>query len=504
MSTDRSAYLERARDAARYTIPTLVPPAGKNNGGRLRHGYSNFGARCVNTLAARYLMALLPARQSFFRYTLEDKVLQEMGAELISEVELALSKVEDAVQADIETTPTRTPLGEACKHLLVAGNVLLYDLPEGGLKTYALHSYVVERDGTGTWTRLVAEDHMSYVSLPQKVRAVVDAAQAGRAPEKTITVFTGVFRTKDNFKVWQEVMGKVVPGSEGTYPLDACPWMPLRGIPVDGESYGRGHVEDYLGYFISLEGLTAALVKGSAAMAKLVYLRKPTSTTKASTVAKAETGDIVDGNPEDIAPLQANKAADFREVREMIGDLKEELAFAFGLSSAVQRNAERVTAEEIRRVAQDLDTQNGGSYSALSQDLQLPLLRSRVRRLQRQRKLPALPESSLRPMIVTGLDALGRGAELDNLREFVRDVVDLGGPEALRIYLHFDDLLRRLTTARGIKAEGLIKDAATVAQEAQAQQMQALVQHLGPNAVTQMGQLAKAGMAPTNPTATPA
>lgn len=45
------------------------------------------------------------------------------------------------------------------------------------------------------------------------------------------------------------------------------------------------------------------------------------------------------------------------------------------LNSAVQRNGERVTAEEIRYVAGELEDTLGGVYSLLSQELQLSLIR---------------------------------------------------------------------------------------------------------------------------------
>lgn len=503
LATERSPYLERARDASKHTLPHLIPPAGKTSGSRLRHGYSNFGARCVNSLASKYQMSLLPARQAFFRYVLEDSVLEKLQAqaqkELLTEVEAGLAKVEAAILTDIDTTPTRGPAGEAMKHLLVAGNVLVHDLPRGGLRTYGIQSYVVERDGAGQVLTHICEDHVSPNALPLEIRDQVKAIiKARNSREKTVCIYTGVFRRDDKWHVWQEVEGIEVPESRGSYPLDASPWMALRFTPVDGESYGRGHVEDYLGYFVSLEGLTAALVKGVAALSKVIYLRRPTSPTRARVVTSAETGDVVDGNPEDIKPLESgSKAVDLSQAREMIRDLKEELSFVFALHSAVQRNAERVTAEEIRFMAQELDSNNGGAYSTLALDFQMPLLTSRRARLSRTGKLPSLPKKALRPMIVTGLDALGRGAELDNLRALVKDVVDLGGPQALETYLHFDDLLKRLTTARGVKPAGLIKDAAVVAQEQQQKQMAQMVQHLGPNAITQMGQLAKQGGMPT-------
>lgn len=502
LSTERSPYLLRARDCAKYTLPTLLPMEGKTSGAKLRNGYSNFGARCVNSLSSKLLLALLPARQSFFRFQVEDHLLEQLGGEKVrADVEKALAKRESVCQAEIEATPTRTPAGEAVKHLLVGGNVLVYMVPAGGLKVYPLHSYVCLRDDSGNVLRVIAEDRVSPLTLPDSIRGQVAARLLQRnSVEKTVIVYTGVFRLGNQWRVWQEVEGLKVPGSEGTYPLDASPWMPLRWTPVDGESYGRSMVEDYLGYFISLEALTGALVKGTAVAAKVVYLRNPNGKTKAAALTRSETGDVIDGAPEDVHALQSEKAQDFRTAREMINDLKEELSYAFALNQAIQRNAERVTAEEIRFMAQELDSLLGGIYSTLSLEFQLPFLRRLILQLERKGRLPAVPKKALRPVIVTGLDALGRGAELDNLRALVKDIVDLGGPQALDTYVSFDDLLKRLSTARGVKADGLIKPAEVVAQEQAQKQQLAMVQHLGPNAINQIGQLAQKGMAPQVPT----
>ncbi|MFN3914744.1 MAG: portal protein [Aquabacterium sp.] len=499
LSTDRSPYLQRARDCSKYTIPTLVPQQGTTGGRKLRSGYSNFGARCVNSLSAKLLLAVLPARQSFFRLTVTDDVLRQMGGtKLRAEVEKALGSMEQVIQADIESTNTRTPTGEGIKHLLVAGNVLLHVLPSGGVKVYPLHSFVCHRDGEGSVLSIIAVDKVSPSTLPDSVRGAVKAKLIERSHhERTIEVYTGIFRQGNHWKVYQEVEGIMIPESQGHYPLDASPWLPLRWTPVDGESYGRSMVEDYLGYFISLEALTAALVKGTAVAAKVVYLRNPNGVTKAAAVTRAETGDVVDGRIEDINALQSQKAQDFSTTRQMIADLKEELAYAFALNQAIQRNAERVTAEEIKFMAQELDSTLGGHYSTFSLEFQQPFLRRKMVDLERQGKLPALPKRAIRPVIVTGLDALGRGAELDNLRAFVRDVVELGGPQALETYLDFGDLLKRLATSRAIQSDGLVKDPAQVAAELQQKQMQQMIQHLGPNAINQAGQLVKTGMAPS-------
>ena len=52
----------------------------------------------------------------------------------------------------------------------------------------------------------------------------------------------------------------------------------LRFNSVDGEDYGRGRVEEFLGDLKTLEGLSQALVEGSAAAAKVIFLVSPSST----------------------------------------------------------------------------------------------------------------------------------------------------------------------------------------------------------------------------------
>lgn len=503
LTGDRAPYLTRARDCSRYTLPWLVPASGASGATKLRTTYSSFGARCVNSLASKLLLALFPARQAFFRLAVSKELEAELGGkQMQAEIQKALASVESEVMEDINSSNIRAPVGEAIKHLLVAGNVLVYMHPDGATKLFPLNSYVVQRDASGNPITIIMVEKLAIAALPDEVKSVIrekvksrKSVNADRIDDEEVEVYTGLFLKGGTWEVHQECEGQLVPSSKGTYPVDACPWLPLRWIVDPTGDYGRGLVEDYLGHLVSLESLTASLVKGTAVAAKVIFLRNPNAVTKATKLTQAETGAVVDGKEGDVIALQVDKRADFAAARELIGELKEELAYAFVLNQAIQRNAERVTAEEIRFMAQELDSTLGGNYSTLAVEFQLPLLRVRMAQMQKSGKLPSLPKGSIRPIIVTGLDALGRGADLDNLRALVSDVVDLGGPESLQTYMNFDNLLTRLATARGVVTEGLIKSKEEVAAEMQQQQQQALIQQLGPNAINQLGGLAKEAMA---------
>lgn len=76
------------------------------------------------------------------------------------------------------------------------------------------------------------------------------------------------------------------------------------------------------------------------------------------------------------------------QIAKMTADaIESRLSYAFMLNSAVQRSGERVTAEEIRYVANELEDTLGGIYSILSQELQLPLANTLLNILSKRVKL---------------------------------------------------------------------------------------------------------------------
>ena len=142
------------------------------------------------------------------------------------------------------------------------------------------------------------------------------------------------------------------------------------------------------------------------------------------------------------------------------------MSYAFLLNTAIQRDAERVTAQEIRYMAQQLETAMGGIYSLLSQEFQLPLVTILMKRMSQANEIPSLPKNSVKPTIITGVEALGRGNDLQKLREFVAEVANLAqvNPQIVQT-LNTQDLIKRIATGLGIDTEGLVKSEEELAQE---------------------------------------
>ena len=226
----------------------------------------------------------------------------------------------------------------------------------------------------------------------------------------------------------------------------------------------------------SLEGLTRAILEGSSASAKMLFLVAPNGTTRASSIAKAPNGAIIEGSSGDVSVLQANKFADFRVSFEMMNRIEQRLQYAFLLNSSVQRQAERVTATEVQLVAQELQDALGGVYGILTTEFQLPYINAKINILREQKLLPDLPKKIVRPKIIVGLEALGRASDRIRLLQFMQDLAGTLGADVLAQHINLDDAIKKFAIANGVDTQGLLKDQEQIQQEQQQAQQQQLAQ----------------------------
>ena len=473
---ERESYLQRARDCAKLTIPSLIRDSGDNHSTSYETPFQSIGARGVNHLASKLLLTLLPPNSPFFRLTVDDfDVEQLVGPDQRGPVEEGLAKVERSAMQEVETLALRVPTFEALKHLITTGNCLLYLPEDQGMRVFHLDRYVVKRDPMGNLLYIITKENLSAKTLTQEAREAIGLPPpeetSPESREKPYELYTYVCDKGSHWHIHQEIGRVPIPDSYGKFPKDKNPFIPLRFSRVDGESYGRGLVEEYLGDLRSLEALTQAIVEGSAAAAKVLFLVRPNGTTRINTLAKSPNGAIVQGDANDVATLQLDKSQDFRIALDTITQVRDRLSFAFLLNSSVQRNAERGTAEEVRFMAQELESALGGVYSVLSQEFQLPLVNILLQRLVKAKKMPKFPKDTVKPQIVTGIEALGRGQDLNKLAQFLEYLGPLG-PEAIMQNLNLDDYIDRLGASLGIDTGGLIKTPEQKAQEAQQAQAQ--------------------------------
>ncbi|MDT8900644.1 portal protein [Anaeroselena agilis] len=459
LAAKREPYIRRAEEAALYTIPSLFPKEGSNGTTEFRKPYQALGARGLNNLTAKILLAMFPPNTTWFRLGATEKakeeVKQQIGEDAASELDHRLSLREQKIMRYHETRQFRVTLGEAIKQLLMAGNGCLFMPPkEGGIKLYKLSSYVCERDGLGNVFNLIAEDVLAYAALPDAVQELISRGSSQHSPDQEVKIYTRTFLQDDRWISYQEVDGQSIPDSGQDYPKDLSPWIPLRMSKVDGESYGRGYIEEHIGDLESYDRLCQAMLEYAAIAAQIKFLVNPNGQTQARRLVNSKNGDYIPGRKQDVEALTLDKFADFRTAKEQADTLAAGLSMSFLLNSAVQRQAERVTAEEIRFVARELEDTLGGIYSLLSQELQLPLVRRSVVQLQTMGELEELPKGTVEPTITTGLEALGRGHDLEKLKTFLSYME--GIPEAAS-YMKLGGLLTMVATALSMDISSLVR-----------------------------------------------
>ena len=486
-SGERQSYLDRGRDASALTIPSLLPEEGSTSSRRFPTPYQSIGARGVNNLASALLLSLLPPNAPFFRLQLEESAereLESLDPKIITEIEDSLSSIERSVMDEIERSGVRTGLFDAVRHLVVTGNALLY-FPDGGnMRVVHLDRYVVKRCPLGFVRMVILMESVSPAMLPEAIR---DRLGDGLSYDDHIDMYTGmVTRNDGKIEVYQEISGEEVEGSRRVMDAQDAPFIPLRMSRVDSESYGRGYVEQYLGDLQSLEGLTKAIVEGSAAAAKILFLVNPNGTTRARTLSESPNGAIREGNANDVSVLQSQKASDFSVALNTTRDIKERLAYAFLLLEGSIRNADRVTAEEVRLVTQAVERQLGGIYSILSRELSMPLVTLVMNKMKKEGALPGLPDDKIKPVIITGIEALGRGNDLNRLDTYLAGIGQLLGPEVLQTYVDVSEYLKRRALALGIDTKGLVRSPEELAQMQAMQQQQAMAQQMAPQIAAQM------------------
>ena len=496
LTSQRSMFLSSAQDCSKLTLPYLITEdtSSRQNYKTLITPWQSVGAKVVVTLAAKLMLALLPPQTTFFKLQIrEDKLGTELPPEMRSELDLSFSKIERLIMEYIAASNDRVVIHQALKHLIVGGNALIY-MGKDGLKNYPLQRYVVNRDGDGNVLEIVTKELIS--------RKILDLGPLESDPTKPnddgktspngddVEVYTCVKLDEDNgrWKWHQEVFDKIIPGSHSTAPKNASPWLPLRFNTVDGEDYGRGRVEEFIGDLKSLEGLSQALVEGSAAAAKVVFLVSPSSTTKPKTIAEAGNGAIVQGRPEDVAVIQVGKTADFQTAANMAQQIERRISDAF-LTMNV-RQAERVTAEEVRLTQMELEQQLGGLFSLLTVEFLIPYLNRTLLVLTRSNQIPKIPKDLARPSIVAGVNALGRGQDRESLVAFLTTISQAMGPEMMMQHINPIEAIKRLATSQGIDVLNLVKTEQQIGQDRQKMMMQQAQQSL----VGQAGQFASTAM----------
>lgn len=481
----RQGTLDKNRKCAELTIPSILPESGHTEDSDLPQPYQSEGANGVNQMAAKLLLSMFPPQIPNLTFEVSEEILEEFEREdpnIREEVVQRMLSAERIVQEELEISGARPKLYNALRYSVAVGEGCIFIPDDGPPKVFRQDKYVVCRDDSGKIRELIIKELFDRSVLSEEQLAAYDSlggqgqeAVSATNKDDSVTVFTYVTFdwAKDEVKGCQYIGNNKVSDTDVTYKASESPWVVARWNEVDGENYGRGHVEENFGDLNTLEMLRKSLALSTAIAAKTVFLVNPNGVTNIKKLAETPLGGFVAGHPEDVNPLRIEKANDMQTALVLIQDITQQLRMVFLRNSAIQRQAERVTAEEIRLMAEELDVGLGGQHSRQSQEFQRPVMLRYVARARAKNKLPEFPKDVVKIKISTGLDAIGRGQNLGKLERGLQVLSVI--PDAIS-ELNIGNLVKRVFNSLGVDTDGLLKSAEQkqaemeAAQQAQAQQ----------------------------------
>lgn len=452
LNNKRRGLITRCEKYSAYTIRKICPHDGYDeNNTELQHDYQSVGAQATRHVVSKLMLALFAPSRPAMRLELDPSAKEQLAAVNMSEADitdtLAASEKEAWKGIDREAG-MRPTLYEILTHLVVTGNVL-QDTSGDKMRAIGLKHYVVKRSQTGKVIELITKDCLEFDELEDNVRAVVP----GKKPDDKVDFYRWVQLRDGKYQMTQWVDRQVLPKNfNGLWPEDDLPLRPLTWDLADGNDYGTGLVEDYQGDFGSLSMLSEALVTSAILASEFRWLCSPAGMTKPEDMERSENGAVLPGQEGDLTLINAGTATAVPHLQATASEYINRIGRGFLLASAVTRNAERVTAEEIRMQAQELETSLGGAYSRIAVDMQTPLAMYLLKKIGF-----SLKGKAIRPAIVTGLDALSRASDLDNLKLFIGDLASIGSlPPNIIGMLNIERVTKALAAGRGLSASEYI------------------------------------------------
>jgi hypothetical protein len=321
------------------------------------------------------------------------------------------------------------------------------DMSGESLQFVSLRDYVVRRNAKGVPTCIIIKEFVRYDDLEEDAQKAYSAVR-GVCQDytelhtyKQIKLVKGMYRETfavEDVDLGDKYVGKYQPEN---LPYRALTWrLPLR------QHYGVGRAEEYANDLATNDGLSEAQADGAILASQFKWLVSPSGMTRPEDLSGAVNGAVIPGVDGDLALVFANVGQQLQTVLAISQDYQRRLGAGFLLSSAVTRDAERVTAEEIKIQVMELESSLGGVYSRLALSIQQPLALWLIRKAKVNIK-----GTKITPTVITGLDAISRNGDLERMRAFLADTAQLDAIQPqTRTKLNENNIISDMAAGNGV------------------------------------------------------
>jgi hypothetical protein len=392
---------------------------------------------------------------------------------MISEVRTMLSSGADLINREIEAQDIRRHVFGLVDYQLVVGSCIMEKVPKRAIKVHGLRNIAVTLDDTGEAIRLCVFEELNR--LPEGVVGV--EPKPLEDTYELYTMSTWIAQSK-KWEVVQEIDGIVV--SSKTYSDKKHPFS-YQGMNWNiGEPLHRPYIEDFIGTISSYDKLSKALTDGALIASKsLTFVDERGGRTRKKTVAESANGAVIDGRADDVTSFQHQKNYDFQVPMQVRAEARAELEDVFLAKNSITRQAERVTAEEIRQMAQELETALAGVYATVANRITKRIVTWIMDEL-------GIDFKTIDVKIITGLNALGLNNEIMKLDGFLTRLAQM----EKMAWVKDKELIDRYAEGYGVNTVNLLKTTEEYARDQQAMQEQMAMQQMAQSGAQSAGETA--------------
>jgi hypothetical protein len=453
----RNQFRDRARKYSRLTLPYILPDDSSDTASQdLMQGYSAEGGIGVNTLANKYVNRMFP-HYSYFKLNVPDEFIESSGLTKADVVRTSVA-LEKKSMKHLQKIGARAQFLEIKKHLIITGNYLLHKAEDEGqeLVGYTIDNYVVQRDQRGKLLTCIAKDRTYLRALPEDIQALVIRELEVSEEEvytKEVDLYTRIEYIEGEYLVVRSAESAYL-NDEKRYKPEKLRWEPLVWHRYRKEPYGRGLVEDIYNAIYTHDVSSEVVLRAGAIAADIKFFATRDSGIDIDAVNAAESGTWHYGDVNKAGTLQVNKNADLQIMKYLMDDAKQLIGQVFMRLNSALREGERVTAEENRMRAIELDQMHGGIFSALANSLQYKVAVWTLDDVGAD-----IEGTEIDVTIVTGIDALGRQAEAEQAVYLVSDLAQWQNvPEDIRDWVKFDAWVAFVSAGRNIDVSSIIRN----------------------------------------------
>lgn len=478
MTAGRGTMLDRKQKLAEMTIPSALPDSNYNaQTDELTNGSSSLGAQGATNIINKLMLAMFAPGISFLRLDLAAEAKQKFMEQLQLQDDSLLTDVlangEREAMKTLEQSGSRPHIFEGLAHLVVVGDVLM-DLSDTSVISFiSVRDYAVKRNRKGKMLRLVFCEKVRVMDLEDAAQSEYQRAQPECRYDDEVTIYTVVKWVKGMYRstVWVEDV-QLSQRHSGKWTEDNMPYRALTWRLPIGQDYGVSLAEDYANDLVVHDAVSESMADGAVLASQFRWACNPGGMTDPSVVEQGANGSVVPANKGDLSLIFANIGTQLASVSGVEELYSRRLGRGFLMNTAVTRNAERVTVEEMRIQANELEGSLGGVYSRLAIDMQGPIARWSLRRAK-----ISIKGTKIEPTIITGLDALSRSADLERLMGFLSDVSNLSSlPPEIRMRLNEGPILADMAAGRGVDRGKYVASEEVYQQRMQAAAEQAMQQ----------------------------